>query len=338
MKFTTFALSALALAGAVSAWNASPSREKIQYFATTDMTWAEFYAGELGEGASTLEENGYDAMTSATKQKTKRYTQCVVTEDGAQITGVARVGVGMTAKVYKKLSAEQKKRFTFVKDSVFPAYKTLDAKGNFGKYTAQIAKVDTVQPKILSGGTSSWGNYTLQLSGLRLKEKVLGVVLTTQNGEKFGLKPLENIWLNAAELGFCVEDFVEPRGSHPGYRHTEGLQGKTIVNVTYIMLGAPEISIDVNLPVKTLSKAKIEIAEAKAGDAIKVQVNGLPAGYRLTEVRYREGRKMNRLTSEQFSLQGSELALKGNFPAATYTAIFQHDELSDLSAPFFVTE
>lgn len=337
MKLTSLTLSALIIVGGATVCNSAPKKEKIQYYATTDMTWAEFYAGEVNGTPESLKNDGYDAVTSATKKKTKRYTQHVVSEDGSQITGVANVGVGMTAKVYKKLTPAQKARFTFVTDSVFPAYKVLDAQGNFGKYTAEIVKIDTVKTSMNSGGSSTWGNYTVNVDNLSFQDKkVLGVVITDNVGKKYGLLPLESIWLNPGRLAICVEDFEEPRGNHPNWKHTADLQGKMIENITYIMDNGQLWSIDTHLKVKLLCKAKLEYDAAMGNNEIKITIKGLPDGYKISKVRYRLNKKYTYLTPNDFALNDNVLTLKGDFPAATYTAIFESEESADLLFVFDV--
>lgn len=334
MKLIHLLLPATLIAGAVTL-----KQEKNLVYATTDMTYAEFYAGEIGSSSQKLSDEGYDGVSTATKRMAKRFTQCHIAEDASQIFGLAKVGVAMNAKTYKKLTPEQKARFTLVTDSVFPAYKMMDVNGNFGPYTAQVVKIDTVTSTLSSGGSSTWGNYTLRMNGLQLKEKVLGAVLTTSDGAQYGLKHQENIWMNPSSLAFNVEDFEEPHGLHPSFKHTQSIMGKTITNVRYILQGGNQLSIDVNEYVKPLTEAKVEIADTKAGEKIRTKVNGLPDGYKLIEVRYRKDRRYTRLTPEQFSLVNGEILLQGDtFPATTYTAIFQSDSFSDISATFSVEE
>ena len=134
------------------------------HYATTDMTFAEFYAGELQQSADVLAQDGVDVVTSATSGKSSRFTASVVSEDGHQITGVKAVSVSMTDEVFKSLSDEQKKRFTFVEDSVFASSKQLLANGTFSAYTAAPVVVDNITVSLSSGSLSKYGNYTLSLS------------------------------------------------------------------------------------------------------------------------------------------------------------------------------
>jgi len=327
MKFSNFSLVAMSLISVATLFSCS---NEVTHFATTDMTWAEFYAGELGAPASELEANGYDAVTSATMQKTKRYSQCIVSEDGSQIIGVKNVAVGMTNSVYKKLSQEQKARYTFLNDTTITVYKTLAKDGSFGHYLYNVVTPENVTTSISS--TSPWGNYVVGVRGADLKGSILGVVLTDNEGGKYGLKPLENIWFNAGELGFCVAEFTEPRGNHPSYKNTKNLEGKTITSVTYIMDGADAIYIETDLLVKKQNGAKLTVGEAQGKKDVKVSIEGVPEGYALTKVSTRVGREMKVLTEEEYTFADGVLTLNGTPTPGMYTILFENDEYVDLQA------
>ena len=76
------------------------------HYATTDMTWAEFYAGEVNQTSSELKAAELDAYTSAT---TRNYTSFPLTsadvKDGkTYYYGLKGVQVRMTEEVYNTLS------------------------------------------------------------------------------------------------------------------------------------------------------------------------------------------------------------------------------------------
>ena len=68
---------------------------KLKYFATTDMTWAEFYAGELSKPSSSIVAE-YDGVTAATP-KVLRFSGMIV--DSTSCKGVKSVNVAMTELV-----------------------------------------------------------------------------------------------------------------------------------------------------------------------------------------------------------------------------------------------
>lgn len=331
MRFS-FGFITLAAAGLMLA---SCSSSELTRFATTDMSWAEFYSAEIGASVEELQKNGYDAVTSATMTRSKRFTNHNVSEDGAHIYGPKNVAVAMTESVYKKLSDQQKARFTFYDDSTFTAYKVLDKKGSFGPYTAGSVTAEEVTPSIASGNSSTWGNYTVNLRGLKIEGAYHGVVITDNEGVKYGLKTLDNIWLNASELAFNVTDF-SIRGNNPAFKNTASLEGKTIKNITYIMSGKEALSVDTDLIVKKLCKADVSIAEQKAGKDLKISVDNLPEGYKVSSVRVGSGRQSVSLTEEQYSFENGVLILNGDVKPESYRVIFQSDEYTDLAASFEV--
>lgn len=332
MKVNILTIAASAAAAVLAA---SCTSSEITRFATTDMTWAEFYAAEVGASSSELEQNGYDAVTSATMNRTKRFTNHNVSEDGQFIYGPKNVAVGMTESVYKTLSEEQKARFTFYEDSTFTACKVMDKNGNFGKYTSTAVTASDVTPSISSGSSSNWGNYTVSLRGLKIEGAYHGVVVTDNEGNKYGLKTLDNIWLNATELALNVAEF-SLRGNKPSYKNTASLEGKTITNITYIMSGKDAISVDTDLFVKTLCGATVSAAEAKAGKDVKVAIEGLPEGYTVVSVRSGAGRQAVALTDEQYSFENGTLTLLGDITPSAYRVNFQSEQYTDLAVSFEV--
>ena len=112
------------------------------YYATTDMTFAEFFAGELHQSAEALVADGMDAFTAATSRKSANFSACVVSDDNTQILGVKAVNVDMTEEVYNALSEEEKVRFTFMDDAEFSKFKTLKADGSFSPYNSTPKSIE----------------------------------------------------------------------------------------------------------------------------------------------------------------------------------------------------
>ena len=96
---------------------------KEAYYATTDMTWAEFYAGETGETSGDLLAAGLDAISTPTVGHSNRFP--LVSSDESEgtttIGGVKAVQVRMTEDVYNTLSNDS--RYTFSADATFTEYK-----------------------------------------------------------------------------------------------------------------------------------------------------------------------------------------------------------------------
>jgi len=314
---------------------ASCSSSEITHYATTDMTWAEFYAAEVGASPKAIDQ-AYDAVTSATKMKTKMFKQFIVTEDGSQITGVKDVPVAMTESVYKKLSKDE--RYTFVTDTVFASYKQADKKGQFGAWSAALTPLESADASISSGSNANWGNYIIRVNGAQLSGTCIGVVLTCTDGTKAGLKPLENIWMRISELAFCVAEFTEPRGNHPTYKHTEALQGKTITNIKYLFKDADAVSIDTDLYVKAICSAEVNAEVSVEGNEVTAAISGLPEGYSITSVRKGRFWGAKTLDPSAYSLTDGKLVINvEENPQDSYRVDFVSDTQSDLAVSFDLT-
>ena len=84
---------------------------------------------------------------------------------------------------------------------------------------------------------------------------VQGAVVTTSNGQKFPLIPLNNLYTKPNEATFSVRAFTGHHGNKFSYGHTAGLQGKTITNFTYLLKDNENVSIDCNVYVKSQTEA-----------------------------------------------------------------------------------
>lgn len=303
-------------------------------YATTDMTYAEFFAGELRQSKEALESDGVDAFTSATSSKASRFSANVVSEDNTVLSGVKEVSVAMTEDVYQSLSDEQKARFSFVEDTVFAEYKLYKADGTFGAYNSTPASVTTTVA--LTGGSGvNWGNYLLKL-GIDRNDipsaSLQGVVLTTSNGQKYALTALNNLWLNTAEMAFCVKAFTEPHGNKPHYTHTAGLQGKRIVNITYLLKGMDNVSVDCDVYVKQQTEASISLDGAAVAGENPVQwlvFNDVPADafYTLASVKKGSGKTATTLTEDQYSYSDGKLVINGTVADGDiYNVIFDSEK------------
>ena len=286
------------------------------HYATTDMTYAEFFAGELRQNKEALEADGIDAFTSATSAKAARFTANIVSEDNKSLKGVKDVCVAMTDAVYNSLTDEEKARFTFVTDKTFSEYKLYKSDKSFSAYNSVPKPVSATVT--LSGGNGvNWGNYMLKLSIDRNSvptDALQGVVLTTSNGQKYALTALNNVWLNAAEMAFCVTAFTEPHGNKPHYTHTAGLQGKTITNVTYLLKDADNLSVDCNVYVKQQTSASISVdGSAVAGDnpVVWLTFKDIPddADYAIASVKKGSGKQAQALTADQYSYNDGKLVI-----------------------------
>lgn len=358
MKFNKLALATLTaamVAGFTSCSDDDDDKSSedttIKYYATTDMTWAEFYAGELSESASALESEGYDAVTAATTKHPSQFTACVLA-DSSTITGVKAVNVGMTETVYNKLSETEKSRFHFLNDTTLSEYKQYNADGSFGKTVNATADKQTPTAVSLTCGFDArWSNYVISMTGLDLtglKDSLnnmaylQGAILTTSDGSKYGLKPMNNLWLNASEVGFSIKEFNEVHGYAVAYKHTASLEGKTITNLTYILKDKPNISIDMNVLVKKQTSATVSVnGSVAAGTDVNVNLafSGVPsdANYTIAKVQSGSGRGAKTLTEgTDYSYSNGVLTLNGTVAAGSYSVSFADDTYANIGASITV--
>lgn len=287
------------------------------YYATTNMSFAEFFEGELRVPADDLIADGVDVVTSATNGKASRFTGCFASESGNQILGVKDVSVSMTEEVYNALTEDQKSRFTFVEDSVFASSKRLLPNGSFSAYTSAPVVMEGVTTTLSGGNGVNWGNYVISLGIDRTaipSADLQGAVITTTTGQKFALTPLYNLWLNTAELAFCVKDFTEPHGNHPAFNHTAGLQGKTISSVTYFLKGKDNVTIPCNIYVKQQTSASVVVdgsAQAGINPTVFLNVKDVPsdANYTVASLKKGSGRNAVVLSEDKFKYADGILSI-----------------------------
>lgn len=305
------------------------------YYATTDMTFAEFFEGELHTPAEALIADGVDVFTSATSGKASRFSSCVISKEGNQILGVKAVSVSMTEDVYNKLTDEQKARFTFVEDSVFASSKQLLSNGSFSAYTAAPVVMECSSVNLSSGSSANWGNYVISLGIDRTaipSADLQGAVITTTSGQKFALTPLNNLWLNTSELAFSVNYFTEPHGNHPAFTHTAGLQGKTISNITYYLKGKDNVSIPCNVYVKQQTAASVSLdgaAVAGVNPIVNLLMKDIPsdANYTLASVKKGSGRSAKLLDADKYTYSDGVLNILDTAAVGdNYNVIFNSDK------------
>ena len=238
------------------------------HYATTNMSWAEFYAGETEQTSSALESAGLDAVSTATVRFTNRFNATVssTSDSGSTYTGLKAVQVRMTDDVYNAIT--DKSRYTFVNE-VFTEYKDVYADGSFGKMITETVSANA-SVRLASGRSVNHGDYMLALSGLDLTslglkfgegssfDYYLGAVIETQSGKKYGLRPLYNIWVNTSQLGFSVKDFTERNGTVLASKYTSDLAGQTVTRITFLLKNQPDPYITCSAYVKGSTTATAE--------------------------------------------------------------------------------
>ena len=247
-----------------------------------------------------------------------------VNADGSDVTGITyavRLGEGVTleslAQKYKQVKDTDKVEISVTnrgqtstttyegKDALFEnasyayyvlsevptSYKeaTLDADGNitFGKVqSTDIKKVTDVEATLLT--QSSYGDYQLDLDGMNnyvgRNDAVYGVIISTKEGDSYGLRHLENIWLGS-ELSWATGFTTSVHGCPTSSEHYKKMMGQTITKVTYYTeKGNFEVDLGngIYVPVKfDTTSMKVEDAKVDAGST-SVDVSALPNDYQAT--------------------------------------------------------
>ena len=326
-------------------------------YATTNMTWAEFYAGEVSKTASVLEADGLDAIsTPTTAPAISRFPLLwsVSNDKGTVISGEKAVQVRMTEAVY--LTKSNDKRYTF-SAKAFKEFKEVSADGSFGKMSTDITQASNAKVTISSGSSSRWGNYTLKISGAsidiglsddKIARKYLGALIETSDGTIYGMRHDNNLWSTAEDIAFCVSsDYTEPhgRGVTRDYDYTASLAGKTIRKITFMLKDIPDVVISCDVLVKNFTGTKASAKEPADGwleamgdVSIPLALTGTPsdAAYTVSAVAAVEGRKETAIDAGRYEYKDGVLTFKGGITAGNYKVTFSDSKYADIAGTFTI--
>lgn len=273
-------------------------------YGTANLSYADFYYGELNDvkedaeinldvedkAASYRERGMYDAVSSATTNKYKSFFSSTYSEDntngqGGSIIGMKDVNIAVPTSLYEnaKKAISDKKECSNklleiissmkLSDTTPSEYKILNGDGTLTAMKSDVTEdtSDTLTIKT----QSSYGQYEVDpvtsenspLSKLSAKDSLLGIIVEDKDGNKYGMEHLENIWVGG-KFAFAVTDgFKEKHGNTIDYKRHEALQGKTIKKVTYLVKNGADIVINTNLKCKTLAGS--DSIKATANDNFK---------------------------------------------------------------------
>ena len=239
-------------------------------YATTNMTWAEFYAGEVGESSADLLSEGLDAISTPTTHGLGRFPLLLGEsgDKGTTITGLKGVQVRMTQAVYDAMS--DKSRYT-VNDTAFDEYKDVNADGSFGKMvtTTTDATASGATVSLATGSSARWGHYVFSVSSADIEigsanrycDYYLGALLETSDGKVYGMRHDNNLWSNT-DIAFTVNsDYTEPHGvgTKRFHEYTKELEGKTVSRITYMLKGLPDVVIEsLDIYLKPITSASVK--------------------------------------------------------------------------------
>ena len=307
-----------ALDAAVAALKAKPSESEKPDVTTgtyvlMNIPYDQFYAADVNNSVKV------DAFTSATKNKVRTAGLAGgsyhVNASGDEITGVTfpvKVGEGVDLSKYTKVTDESSVDITVTnrgqtstttytgKDALFesasysyytlseaPSYYkevTLNADGNlsFGKTQGEVKTVSGVTPELTT--QSSYGDYQLDLDGLentisQSGTQVYGVIVSTKEGNDYGMRHLENIW-RVTELAWCTGFTSVVHNCPTSSEHYKSMMGQHINKVTYYTSkGIYEVPVaDLYVPKKAGQTVKVADAKVSAGEA-ELTVSDLPTDF-----------------------------------------------------------
>lgn len=307
-----------ALDAAVAALKEKPSEPEkpdvtTETYVLMNIPYDQFYAADVNNSVKV------DAFTSATKNKVRTAGLAGgsyhVNASGDEITGVTfpvKVGEGVDLSKYTKVTDESSVDITVTnrghtstttytgKDALFesasysyytlseaPSYYkevTLNADGNlsFGKTQGTVNTVSRVTPELTT--QSSYGDYQLDLNGLentisQSGTQVYGVIVSTKEGNDYGMRHLENIW-RVTELAWCTGFTSVVHNCPTSSEHYKSMMGQHINKVTYYTSkGIYEVSVaDLYVPKKAGQTVKVADAKVSAGEA-ELTVSNLPTDF-----------------------------------------------------------
>lgn len=345
-------------------------------YGTANLPYADFYYGELNDvkedaeinldaedkAASYRESGMYDAVSSATTNKYKSFFSSTYSEDntsgqGGSIIGMKDVNIAVPTSLYenaKKAISDNKEcsnklleiiNSMTLSDTTPSEYKILNGDGTLTAMKSEVTEdtSDTLTIKT----QSSYGQYEVDpvtsenspLSKLSAKDSLLGIIVEDEDGNKYGMEHLENIWVGG-KFSFAVKDgFKEKHGNTIDYKRHEALQGKTIKKVTYLVKNGADIVINTDLKCKTLAGSDSIKATAndnfKDGATVSVDTTAVPSGSNYTLSSVSMGKTV--LTEgTDYTYANNTLTIKAtdNTGVGSYSMVFTDDTYSDIVVSF----
>lgn len=274
-------------------------------YGTANIPYADFFYGEMNEvqqnaemqldaadpvtAAGYREEGMYDAVTSCTNSKSKRYATSYYTENtengSVTLEGIRDVNIAVPTSLYKEAQEAIKEgkncsnQLLSIIGSLKNVSETAPESGEYkvlngnGTLTAMTTETKTLTVDSSISTSSVWGNYQVSVEfGDKNPDQpttanMMGVIFETSDGEKYAMEHSQNLWLRTGEIAFAVKDgFVEPHKNTIDAKRSKGLEGKTIKKITYLVKDGADIVIPTNL----LCKYKLADGQGIIGPEEKV--------------------------------------------------------------------
>lgn len=274
-------------------------------YGTANIPYADFFYGEMNDVQQNAEmqldaadpvtvagyrEDGmYDAVTSCTNSKSKRYATSYYTEntenESVTLEGIRDVNIAVPTSLYKEAQEAIKEgkncsnQLLSIIGSLKNVSETAPESGEYkvlngdGTLTAMTTETKTLTVDSSISTSSVWGNYQVSVefgdnnADQPTTANMMGVIFETSNGEKYAMEHSQNLWLRTGEIAFAVKDgFVEPHKNTIDAKRSKGLEGKTITKITYLVKDGADIVIPTNL----LCKYKLADGQGINGPEEKV--------------------------------------------------------------------
>ena len=274
-------------------------------YGTANIPYADFFYGEMNDvqqnaemqldaadpvtAAGYREDGMYDAVTSCTNSKSKRYATSYYTENtengSVTLEGIRDVNIAVPTSLYKEAQEAIKEgencsnQLLSIIGSLKNVSETAPESGEYkvlngdGTLTAMTTETKTLTVDSSISTSSVWGNYQVSVEfgdnnvDQPTTANMMGVIFETSNGEKYAMEHSQNLWLRTGEIAFAVKDgFVEPHKNTIDAKRSQGLEGKTITKITYLVKDGADIVIPTNL----LCKYKLANGQGINGPEEKV--------------------------------------------------------------------
>lgn len=258
-------------------------------YGTANIPYADFFYGETNDvqqnaemqldaadpvtAAGYREDGMYDAVTSCTNNKSKRYATSYYTENtengSVTLEGIRDVNIAVPTSLYKEAQEAIKEgkncsnQLLSIIGSLQKVSETAPESGEYkvlngdGTLTAMKTKTKELKFNSSISTSSAWGDYEVIVEfgdenpDQPTTANMMGAIFETSDGEKYAMEHSQNLWLKTGKIAFAVKDgFVEPHGNTIDAKRSQGLEGKTIKKITYLVKDGADIVIPTNLLVK----------------------------------------------------------------------------------------
>ncbi len=249
-------------------------------YGTMNIPYNEFFANE-----TVCHE--VDAVSSATtgKWKNENLVAGSYAQENSDGSGTI-LGVSYPVALTKETLDTLSEKYSFTPSDTTPsAYKLVTLKDGKADFSAVIGNTtDIVGVNTSLNSNSVWGDYQITVDAIHNSNgtsdigRIFGVILTTEKGEKYALRHLQNIWRDELAWSSGIKT-SEPHGNVLNYEDYVGLMGQTIDNITYITdSGYHILDTDLYVPVKFENTVTVENAGITDGKTTFTATT-FPEGY-----------------------------------------------------------